>query len=423
MAGSRAPAAGMRSRISSRGCTGWPRRRGATPRRCPPRCSAPRRKKGRCANTRRPASTARCSRSRTRAPTRSCASSTATSRCSLDRDGSVGWVERSETHPRFRGHVMRLSSLDDYQGVALDMADWAPVHARGIEIAVERFPFADADDVVRSLADSEIVAAMRERTPFPRSIVERLPKLKLLITTGMRNASFDMAALRDRGVTVCGTGGPGGGNEDTAERAWGLILGAARRIAEDHAFMRHGGWQTRVGYRVAGKTLGLLGLGRLGSAVARVGLAFGMKAIAWSQNLTAEKAAAQGVERVEKDERCRRSDSLSVQLVRSDPSRGTGVAVAIGLMKPSAILINTSRGPICDTEAVIAALEAGRLAYAGFDVYDKEPLPIDHPLRQAPNVILTPHIGYVTDENYHSSYPQIVENVLGFLDGKPVRVI
>ena len=304
---------------------------------------------------------------------------------------------------------MRLSILDDYQGVALDMADWAPVRARGIEIAVERFPFADAKDVVRSLADSEIVAAMRERTAFPKSIVDRLPKLKLLITTGMRNASFDMAALRDRGVTVCGTGGPGGGNEDTAELAWGLILGAARRIAEDHAFMRHGGWQTRIGHRVAGKTLGLLGLGRLGSAVARVGLAFGMKAIAWSQNLTAEKAAEQGVERVEKDELFRRADILSVHLVLSDRSRGLVGAREIG--------------PICDTEAIIAALQAGRLAYAGFDVYDKEPLAIEHPLRAAPNVILTPHIGYVTEENYRSSYPQIAENILGYLDGKPIRVI
>ena len=318
---------------------------------------------------------------------------------------------------------MRLSILDDYQGVALDMADWAPVRARGIEIAVERFPFADADDVVRSLADSEIVAAMRERTPFPRSIVERLPKLKLLITTGMRNASFDMAALRDRGVTVCGTGGPGGGNEDTAELAWGLILGAARRIAEDHAFMRHGGWQTRIGHRVAGKTLGLLGLGRLGSAVARVGLAFGMQAIAWSQNLTAEKAAEQGVERVEKDELFRRADILSVHLVLSDRSRGLVGAREIGLMKPSSILVNTSRGPICDTAAVIEALNEGRLAYAGLDVYDQEPLPLNHPLRTAPNVILTPHIGYVTEENYRSSYPQIVENILGYLDGKPIRVI
>jgi phosphoglycerate dehydrogenase-like enzyme len=318
---------------------------------------------------------------------------------------------------------MRLSILDDYQGIALDMADWSPVRARGVEIAVERFPFADAEDVVRSLADSEIVCAMRERTAFPKSIVDRLPKLKLLITTGMRNASFDMAALRDRGVTVSGTGGPGGGNEDTAELAWGLILGATRRIAEDHAFMRQGGWQTRIGHRVAGKTLGLLGLGRLGSGVARVGLAFGMKAIAWSQNLTAEKAAAQGVERVEKDELFRRSDILSVHLVLSDRSRGLVGAREIGLMKPSAILVNTSRGPICDTAAVIDALKSGRLAYAGFDVYDREPLPIDHPLRTTPNVILTPHIGYVTDENYRSSYPQIVENVLGFLDGKPVRII
>ena len=323
---------------------------------------------------------------------------------------------------------MRVSILDDYQGVALDMADWSAIRGRGIEIAVERFPFADEDDVVRSLADSEIVCAMRERTPFLKSTVDRLPKLKLLITTGMRNASFDMEALKAKGVTVCGTGGPanvpgGGGNEDTAELAWGLILGAARRIAEDHAFMRQGGWQTRIGHRLAGKTIGCLGLGRLGSAVARVGLAFGMKAIAWSQNLTAEKAAEQGVERVEKDELFRQSDVLSVHLVLSPRSRDLVGAREIGLMKKSAILVNTSRGPICDTEAVIAALKEERLAYAGFDVYDKEPLPIDHKLRSAPNVILTPHIGYVTDENYRSSYPQIVENIAGFLDGKPVRVI
>jgi phosphoglycerate dehydrogenase-like enzyme len=318
---------------------------------------------------------------------------------------------------------MRLSILDDYQGVALGYADWSPVRARGIEIAVERYPFVDEDAAARALADSEIVAAMRERTAFPRSLIERLPKLKLLITTGMRNASFDMAALKDHGVTVCGTGGPGGGNEDTAELAWGLILGAVRRIAEDHQLMRLGGWQTRIGHRIAGKTLGLLGLGRLGSAVARVGLAFRMKAIAWSQNLTAERAAEHGVERVEKDELFRRSDILSVHLVLSPRSRGLVGAREIGLMKPSAVLVNTSRGPICDTEAIIAALDAGRLAYAGFDVYDKEPLPVDHPLRTAPNVILTPHIGYVTDENYQSSYPQIVEDILGFLDGKPVRVI
>lgn len=318
---------------------------------------------------------------------------------------------------------MRLSILDDYQGVALGYADWSPVRARGIEIAVERYPFVDEDAAARTLADSEIVAAMRERTAFPRSLIDRLPKLQLLITTGMRNASFDMAVLKDHHVTVCGTGGPGGGNEDTAELAWGLILGAVRRIAEDHQLMRLGGWQTRIGHRIAGKTLGLLGLGRLGSAVARVGLAFHMKAIGWSQNLTAERAAEHGVERVEKDELFRRSDILSVHLVLSPRSRGLVGAREIGLMKPSAIVVNTSRGPICDTGALIAALEAGRLAYAGFDVYDKEPLPVDHPLRTAPNVILTPHIGYVTDENYQSSYPQIVEDILAFLDGKPVRVL
>lgn len=318
---------------------------------------------------------------------------------------------------------MRVSVLDDYQGIAFDMADWSPLRNRGVEIAVERFPFADEADVVRSLADSEIVCAMRERTAFTKNIVDKLPKLKLLITTGMRNASFDMEALKARGVTVCGTGGPGGGNEDTAELAWGLILGAMRRIAEDHAFMRQGGWQTRVGHRVAGKTIGLLGLGRLGSAVARVGLAFDMKAIAWSQNLTAEAAAAKGVERVEKDELFRRSDVLSVHLVLSPRSRGLVGEREIGLMKKSAVLVNTSRGPIVDTDAMVAALKEGRLAYAGVDVYDKEPLAIDHPLRSCPNVIMTPHIGYVTDENYRSSFPQYVENIIGFLDGKPQRVI
>jgi phosphoglycerate dehydrogenase-like enzyme len=315
--------------------------------------------------------------------------------------------------------AMRLSILDDYQGVALGMADWSPLEGR-VDLVVERKPFASEDEATRALVDSEIVAAMRERTPFPRSLVERLPKLKLLITTGMRNASFDMNALRDRGVVVCGTEG---GGLDTAELTWGLILGAARRIAEDHRSMRGGLWQTRIGHRVAGKTLGVLGLGRLGSAVARVGLAFEMKVIAWSTNLTAERAAARGVERVEKEALFRRSDILSVHLVLSPRSRGIVGRDDIALMKRDAILVNTSRGPIVDTQAVLEALEAGRLGYAAFDVYDREPLPADHPLRRAPNVLLTPHIGYVTEENYRGSYPQIVENIVGFLDGRPVRVI
>jgi phosphoglycerate dehydrogenase-like enzyme len=314
---------------------------------------------------------------------------------------------------------MRVSILDDYQGVALAMADWLPVEARA-EIAVERKPFADEDAAARALAASEIVVAMRERTPFPKTLLERLPGLKLLVTTGMRNAAIDMAAARERGITVCGTEGSG---VDTAELAWGLILGAARRIAEDHQAMRQGLWQTRIGNRMAGKTLGVLGLGRLGSAVARVGLAFDMQVIAWSQNLTAERAAEKGVTRVDKDELFRRADVLSVHVVLSPRSRGLVGRREIGLMKKSAILVNTSRGPIVDTAAVVEALAAGRLGYAAFDVYDREPLPEDDPLRRAPNVLLTPHIGYVTEESYRSWYPQIVENVLAFLDGRPIRVI
>jgi phosphoglycerate dehydrogenase-like enzyme len=314
---------------------------------------------------------------------------------------------------------MRLSILDDYQGVALDMADWSPLEGR-VEIVVERKPFADEDAAARALAGSEIVAAMRERTPFPRSLVERLPNLKLLNTTGMRNAAFDLAALRDRGVVVCGTQG---GGLDTAELTWGLILGAARRIAEDHRSMREGLWQTRIGNRLEGKTLGVLGVGRLGSAVARVGLAFDMKVIAWSPNLTAERAAAAGVEHVDKEALLRQSDVLSVHMVLSPRSRGLVGRNDIALMKKTAILVNTSRGPIVDIYAVIEALEAGSLGYAAFDVYDREPLPADHPLRRTPNVLLTPHIGYVTEENYRSSYPQIVENIAAFLDGHPVRVI
>jgi len=314
---------------------------------------------------------------------------------------------------------MRLSILDDYQGVALDMADWSPLKGRA-DIVVERKAFANEDEAARALAESEIVAAMRERTPFPRSLVERLPKLKLLITTGMRNASFDLAALRDHGVTVCGTEG---GGLDTAELTWGLILGAARRIADDHRSMREGLWQTRIGNRIEGKTLGILGLGRLGSAVARVGLAFNMKVIAWSQNLTSERAAAVGVERVEKQTLLRESDILTVHVVLSPRSRGLIGRDDIALMKKTAILVNTSRGPIVDVDAVIEALQARRLGYAAFDVYDREPLPADHPLRRTPNVLLTPHIGYVTEENYRSSYPQIVENVAAFLDGNPIRVI
>jgi phosphoglycerate dehydrogenase-like enzyme len=315
---------------------------------------------------------------------------------------------------------MRLNILDDYQGVALDMADWSPLRQRGVEIVVERHPFANEDAAAQALADAEIVAAMRERTPFPASLFARLPKLKLLVTTGMRNAAIDMAAARRHGITVCGTEG---GGLDTAELTWGLILGAARHIPDDHRAMREGAWQTRVGHRLAGKTLGLLGLGRLGGAVARVGLAFDMRVIAWSSSLTAERAAQVGVERVDKDELFRLADVLSVHLVLGPRSRGLVGVAEIALMKPTAILVNTSRGPIVEVAAVLDALAAGRLGYACFDVYEREPLPAEHPLRRAPRVLLTPHVGYVTEENYRSGYPQIVDNIAAFLDGRPIRVI
>jgi phosphoglycerate dehydrogenase-like enzyme len=314
---------------------------------------------------------------------------------------------------------MRLSILDDYQDVALSMADWSPLDGR-VEIAVERKPFPDEDAAAKALAESEIVCAMRERTPFPKSLIERLPRLRLLVTTGMRNAAIDLAAARERGVLVCGTEG---GGTDTAELAWGLILGAARHIAEEHGAMRDGLWQTRIGRRLEGKTLGLLGLGRLGGKVARIGLAFDMKAIAWSRNLTAERAEKLGVARVEKDELFRRADVLSVHLVLSPRTRGLVGRGEIAMMKRDAILVNTSRGPIVDVAAVVEALQAGRLGYACFDVYDREPLPPEDPLRRVPRVLLTPHVGYVTEENYRISYPQVVEDVVAFLDGKPVRVL
>ena len=312
----------------------------------------------------------------------------------------------------------RVAILDDYAGMALDLADWSPVQTRCEVTVFDRH--LSEPEAAEALRPFDVICTLRERIALPRTLIERLPNLKLLVTTGMRNAAFDMTALAERGVVVCGTEG---GGLDTAELTWGLILGAARRIAEDHREMREGLWQTRIGHRIAGKTLGLLGLGRLGTAVARVGLAFDMKVIAWSQNLTAERAAAIGVEYVAKEVLLRRSDILSVHLVLSQRSRGLIGRDDIALMKSGAILVNTSRGPIVDTEAVIKALEAGRLGYAAFDVYDREPLAANHPLRRAPNLLLTPHVGYVTEENYRSAYPQIVENIAAYLDGRPMRVI
>jgi len=315
--------------------------------------------------------------------------------------------------------VARVALLDDYQDVALSMADWKSLPA-GTEVVVFKDHLAAEDAVAGRLADFDIIMALRERTPFPRTLLERLPKLKLLITAGMRNASIDMKAAADRGVTVCGTAGL---PYPTAELAWGLILSLMRRIPAEDRATREGRWQTSLGLGLNGKTLGVLGLGTLGSRAAKVGLAFEMDVLAWSQNLTAERAKEIGVTLVPKDELLARSDIVSIHLVLGERTRGLIGARELGLMKRSAYLINTSRGPIVDEAALIRALGDGTIAGAGLDVFDEEPLPLDHAFRRLPNIVITPHLGYVTSETYRIFYGHAVEDIKAYLDGKPVRVL
>jgi len=315
--------------------------------------------------------------------------------------------------------MARVALLDDYQGAALRMADWTSLPA-GTEVMAFPDHLTDEAAVAARLADFDIVMALRERTPFTRSLLERLPKLKLLITAGMRNASIDMKAAAERGVTVCGTAGL---PYPTAELAWGLILSLARRIPAEDRATREGRWQTTVGLGLNGKTLGVLGLGTLGSRVARVGRAFEMKVLAWSQNLTAERAAEMGAALAPKDELLTRSDFISIHLVLGERTRGLIGARELGLMKRSAYLVNTSRGPIVDEAALIRALEEGTIAGAGLDVFDEEPLPPRHPFRRLPNIAITPHLGYVTEETYRVFYGQALEDVKAYLGGAPLRVL
>src|SRR5688500_15219204 len=261
---------------------------------------------------------------------------------------------------------------------------------------------------------------MRERTEFRRSLLERLPNLRLLVTTGRRNKSIDVEAATERGITVCGTGILPNG---TAELTWGLILAAARHIPQEDASVRAGGWQETVGMDLAGARLGVVGLGGQGSQVARIGLAFGMDVVAWSQNLTDERAVEVGVRRVEREELFGTSDVVTVHLLLSKRTRGLIGADDLGRMKPTALLINTSRGPIVEQRALLDALREGRIGGAGLDVFDQEPLPIDHPLRTAPRTVLTPHLGYVTRNTYEIFYREAVEDVAAFLAGSPVRVV
>jgi phosphoglycerate dehydrogenase-like enzyme len=314
----------------------------------------------------------------------------------------------------------RCAILDDYQDVALKLADWSRL-ADDVDIKVFDEHLGEADTVAKALADFEIVCAMRERTPFPRALIEKLPKLKLLITTGMRNASIDVAAARERDVTVCGT--PNTGNP-TSAIAFALILELARHVGYESARMRAGiAWQSTIGLDLEGLTMGVLGLGKLGTRTAQIAKAFGMHVIAWSQNLTPEKCAAAGVSHAAKDDFFRQSDFISIHLVLSERTRGLVGAKELGLMRPSAFLINTSRGPIVTEVALIAALREKKIAGAGLDVFDVEPLPLDHPFRKMDNVVITPHLGYVSLQNYRTFYAAIVEDIRAWLDGKPVRLL
>ena len=315
--------------------------------------------------------------------------------------------------------MARVAILDDYQNVARRMADWASLPA-GTEVVVFADHLSGTDAIAKRLADFDAVVAMRERTPFPRALLERLPKLKLLVTTGMRNASIDVAAAIERGVTVCGTAGL---PYPTAELTWGLILGLVRRIPTEDRATREGRWQVSCGLGLNGKTLGVIGLGGLGSRVAKIGRAFEMDVIAWSQNLTAARATELGATLVTKDELLARSDVVSVHLVLGDRTRGLLGARELARMKPTAYLVNTSRGPIVYEAALVDAVRKGTIAGAGLDVYDEEPLPLDHPLRNLPNTVITPHLGYVTEEGYKIFYGHALEDVKGWLAGQPVRVL
>jgi phosphoglycerate dehydrogenase-like enzyme len=314
---------------------------------------------------------------------------------------------------------LRLAILDDYQNVALSSADWSKVSS-DVQIEVFQDHLDDEKAVSERLKDFAIVCIMRERTPFTRSLIQRLPDLKLLVTSGMRNRGIDLTAAKEQGLTVCGTPSAGA---STAELTWGLIIGLLRHIPEEDHATRLGSWQRTIGGGLSERTLGIAGLGRLGSLVARVGVVFGMDVIAWSQNLTDERCKEAGASLVTKEELLARSDVLSIHLLLSDRTRGLFGAAELALMKPTAILVNTARGPIVDEAALIDVLERKAIAGAGLDVFDTEPLPLDHPFRRLENTVITPHLGYVEEENYDAYFKGYVDAVRAYLDGKLVNVI
>jgi phosphoglycerate dehydrogenase-like enzyme len=314
--------------------------------------------------------------------------------------------------------MTRVAVLDDYQGRAHELADWS-VLGPAVEVTYFRRPMAE-EEVALALSGFEVVVLMRERTAFPKGILERLPNLRLLVTTGMGNRSVDMGYLRDRGVVVSGTQG---GGASTIEVTWALILSVLKRVTIEDRAMREGSWQLALPADLYDTTLGLAGLGRLGSAMVPVAKAFDMEVIAWSQHLTEERAKQVGARLVSKEELLSQSDVLSIHLVLSDRTRGLFGAADLALMKPTAVLVNTSRGPIVDEAALVDALTSRQIAAAGLDVFDREPIPPDHPLLSLENTVLTPHLGYVTERGFRAMYGQAVEDIAAFLQGKPVRVI
>lgn len=318
----------------------------------------------------------------------------------------------------------RCAVLDDYQNVALSLADWSKVTS-DMEVKVFNKSLAkdlgDLNAVAEALQGFNIVCAMRERTPFPRALLEKLPDLKLIVTTGLKNAAIDVAAAKDKGVLVCGTESL---SHPTAELTIGLMIDLTRKISFESARMKAGEpWQVTVGGDLNGKTLGVLGLGKLGSRVAKAAKSLDMKVVAWSQNLTPEKCRDAGVDYATKEDLLKQSDFVTIHMVLSPRSKGLVGAAEFALMKRSAFLINTSRGPLVDESALIDALTNKTIAGAALDVYDTEPLPIGHPLRSLPNALLTPHLGYVTQDNYRVFYGQTVDAIRAWLDGKPIRVI
>ncbi|PRA27866.1 D-2-hydroxyacid dehydrogenase family protein [Pseudomonas poae] len=314
---------------------------------------------------------------------------------------------------------VQIAVIDDWQNVASGVVDWSALEAVGKVHFLHDYP-AETAVMIERLKGFDVICVMRERSTFDKALLQGLPKLKLLVTGGMRNAAIDIPAAKAQGITVCGTDSY---KQAAPELTWALIMASTRNLVAEANSLRAGGWQVGLGGDLYGKTLGILGLGSIGGKVAQFAQVFGMRVIAWSENLTPERASEQGVTWVSKQALFEQADILTIHLVLSERSRGLVDAEALGWMKPSARLVNTARGPIVDEQALIQALETGRLAGAALDVFAEEPLPEDHPFRRLPNVLATPHVGYVSERNYQQFYTQMIEDILGWANGAPIRVL